>query len=118
MASQGDFRSSKALLTNQELRLKQQYQQIVDGLLLGFPKLYGFDENNNSLGKICKVSAMVVMGSQLYLRHTQELLNIEKYLLLISTGIVNSRTEFVFFVLCTFYSAKTQHFYKMLPSQH
>ena len=32
MASQGDFRSSKALLTNQELRLKQQLQQIVDGL--------------------------------------------------------------------------------------
>ena len=32
MASQGDFRSSKALLTNQKLRLKQQRQQIVDGL--------------------------------------------------------------------------------------
>ena len=32
MASQGDFRSSKALLTNQELRLKQQRQQIVGGL--------------------------------------------------------------------------------------
>ena len=32
MAYQGDFRSSKALLTNQELRLKQQRQQIVDGL--------------------------------------------------------------------------------------
>ena len=32
MASQGDFRSSKALLTNQELRSKQQRQQIVDGL--------------------------------------------------------------------------------------
>ena len=32
MASQGNFRSSKALLTNQELRLKQQHQQIVDGL--------------------------------------------------------------------------------------
>ena len=30
MASQGDFRSSEALLTNQELRLKQQRQQIVD----------------------------------------------------------------------------------------
>ena len=40
MASQGDFRSSKTLLTNQELRLKQQRQQIVDGLLLGFLRLY------------------------------------------------------------------------------
>ena len=40
MVSQGDFRSSKALLTNQELRLKQQRQQIVDGLLLGFLRLY------------------------------------------------------------------------------
>ena len=27
MASQGDFRSSEALLTNQELRLKHQHQQ-------------------------------------------------------------------------------------------
>ena len=32
MASQADFRSSEALLTNQELRLKHQRQQIVDGL--------------------------------------------------------------------------------------
>ena len=32
MASQGDFRSSKASLTNQEMRLKQQRQQIDDGL--------------------------------------------------------------------------------------
>ena len=34
MASQGDFRSSEALLTNQELRLKHQRQQIVEVYVL------------------------------------------------------------------------------------
>ena len=41
MASREDFRSWKALLTSQELRLKQQRQQIVDGLYKDFLDLIG-----------------------------------------------------------------------------